>query len=247
MASDPFRKHGISHLSASSLALYRNEPALWCCRYLFGAKDDAGPRAWLGSAVEAGVDWALFNPKEADGALAKARQRFELDAQGDLSDDVEKARSEIAPILENALAEIAPLGRPSARQFRVEHWIDGIEIPVVGYLDWIWPDLIVDLKTTSAMPSEPRPDHVAQMGSYWAVKKRPVRLVYVTPKKRWSRDLTEDELQQGLKTFTRTAHALRRLLSVANSKDDVASFFVPRPDYYQWSDATRAVAAGIWQ
>ena len=53
-------RHGIDHLSASSLNLWRASPGLWSARYLAGLKDDANAAMWRGTAVEAGLRHVLY-------------------------------------------------------------------------------------------------------------------------------------------------------------------------------------------
>jgi hypothetical protein len=50
-----FERHGIDHLSASSLNLWRASPGLWCARYLADLKEDGNLAMWRGTAVEAGI------------------------------------------------------------------------------------------------------------------------------------------------------------------------------------------------
>jgi hypothetical protein len=88
--SDPFAKFGIDHLSASSMNTYAACGAMWCLRYLPGLeyKDQVGPGAWRGSAVEAGLDWWIYNRKDdtvREDAITKAHARFEQDAQGEMT------------------------------------------------------------------------------------------------------------------------------------------------------------------
>ena len=57
---NPFEKHGIKHLSASSLNMYAEQPAFWSLKYLLGFKEEGNAKMWCGSAVEAGLDlWLL--------------------------------------------------------------------------------------------------------------------------------------------------------------------------------------------
>src|SRR5262245_45996581 len=58
--SDPFERHGIDHLSPSSLRLWRDAPAVWIGKYMLRAPDETGPGAWRGKAIEVAVDRLLF-------------------------------------------------------------------------------------------------------------------------------------------------------------------------------------------
>lgn len=238
---DPFSRFGIKHLSASSLGLFRDDPALWALTYLHNVRDEAGPRMWLGTAVEAGLDAHLW--QSADPLVA-ARKNFELDAQGDLSDECEEARAHIEPMLRRAVEAYEGLGTPDARQVKVECWLDGIDVPILGYLDHRYPDRIRDLKTTLRMPSEPRPDHAAQVAIYNHATGLPVELVYVTPKA-WKVFPVED-CEAALRPVLLSARALRNQLALCSSKEDFAAIHWPNLNGFRWGETTKAKAAEIW-
>jgi len=243
----PFERHGIRHLSASSLALYRNEPALWTLRYLFGVRDNAGPGAWRGSAVEGAVNKIIYENCSDDEAISAALGAFEISAQGDLSDDVDKERSVIPDMTRHASIAFRSLGKPIATQFKVEHWIDGIEIPVLGYIDYLYEDFLIDLKTTLRAPSEPRPDHAVQVVSYSdATAKRP-GLIYVTPKKSQRFNHESIDAERARWSLRRSAHSLRALLAMAADKHEAASIFTPSIDGFMWTDITRNAALELWK
>ena len=79
-SSDPFERHGIDHLSPSSLRLWRDAPAVWIGKYLLRAPDEVGPGAWRGKAVEAGVDQLLYGQQAGAAAtgLEDARKAISL-------------------------------------------------------------------------------------------------------------------------------------------------------------------------
>jgi hypothetical protein len=52
MSDHPFGTFGIEHLSPSSINLFVEDRAWWTARYILKVKDDVGPKAWCGSAVE---------------------------------------------------------------------------------------------------------------------------------------------------------------------------------------------------
>src|SRR6185437_2886930 len=155
MATNCWERHGIRHLSASSLALYRNEPALWVLRYLHRIKDDAGPGAWRGSAVEGAVNKIIYEDCSDDDAIEAALGAFEISAQGDLSDEVQKERDVIHDMVRQASVSFRSLGKPVATQFFFFKQKTAYEIPILGYIDYLYEDFLIDLKTTLRMPSEP--------------------------------------------------------------------------------------------
>jgi PD-(D/E)XK nuclease superfamily len=243
--SDPFAKHGITHLSASSMSLYRNEPALWVLRYLYGFKDEVGASAWRGTAVEQAVDRLLYEATcTEEQAIALALQNFEINAQGDLSEETDKERKVIPDIVKQAAQIMRPFGIPVARQFKIEHFLDGIEVPVIGYVDYLWPDHLIDLKTTLRMPSEPRPDHAAQVAIYSAATGRKASLAYVTPKK--AAVYPVEDMTQPLWTVHRSAHAVRALLTKTDTREEAAMLFSPNFDSFYWNDLSKAKAMEVF-
>lgn len=247
MPKNPFERHSIDHLSASSLAMYRNEPALWVLKYMFRVRDDAGPAAWRGSAVEGAVNKIIYEDCDDDAATLAALGAFEISAQGDLADDVDKERKVIPDMVREAGRQFRLLGKPVATQFKVEHWIDGIEVPVIGFIDYLYPEFLVDLKTTLRLPSEPRADHAVQVVSYGdATDKRP-GLVYVTPKKSQRFAAESINAERARWTLRRSAHALRTLLAMADDKYHAASVFTPDFDRFYWNETTKTAALEIWK
>lgn len=243
----PFEQHGIRHLSASSVALYRSAPALWVLRYLYGISDNAGAPAWRGTAVEAAVDLVLYKDASDDEATATALASFDANAQGEIADDIEAERAAIPAYVAQAAKLMRPLGEPVARQYRIERWLDGIEVPVVGYADYVWADGVIDLKTTKRMPSAPRPDHAAQVMIYADATDRTPALAYVTPAKGIIYPdlmIDRDEARQAV---LRGARAVRALLGSVRSKEQAAALFAPNFDDFHWTETTISAAKEIWK
>src|SRR5438105_10679676 len=108
---DPFDQHGIRHLSASSLALYRAAPALWVLRYLFGVHDDATAYAWRGKAVEMAVD-AVIDGASDEQAVEVAMQAFEREAAGEIAPEMDRERHAIPGMVRQAAPIFRELGPP---------------------------------------------------------------------------------------------------------------------------------------
>lgn len=241
MQPDPFEKHGIKHISASSLNLYKAQPSLWCGKYLLGWKDEVGPAAWRGSAVEAGLDLALYDRSAPFEAVAeKAFERFDLDAQGEITDKIDKERAAIPDFIKQAFEGASEWGIPNARQFKLEAWIDGITVPLKGYADYVFDDFIVDLKTTFRMPSEPQGNHSAQVAAYWKATGKVPRLLYATPKKWAVYELTPEQCDAAWDDLRRAAFALRSMLAKADDGADALGMFAPDFDSFYWADSTKA-------
>jgi RecB family exonuclease len=179
----PFERHGLTHLSPSSLALYRNSPALWIVRYLFGVRDVETPFSWRGKAVERAVSAVLFDGAEDDEAIEVALAAFEREAQGEVSPQASRERAGIPGMVRRAAWIFRKFGKPLSQQHRVEVWIDGVEVSVLGFADFLYDNMVIDLKTTFAIPSKPRIDHEVQVTMYADALTRHPGLVYVSPRK----------------------------------------------------------------
>jgi hypothetical protein len=181
MSNDPFKRHGIEHLSPSALNTWRASPGIWALRYLGKIRDDGNAAMWRGSAVENGLA-AIFRGTKLEEATDIAHQAFDLNAQGEIAEDISAERELIAPMLKQCLLWMPP-SPLNAAQLKVEHWVEGLPIPIVGYLDFAFEGIDVDLKTTKACPSTPRSDHIRQVALYRAARNRRGGVLYVTGKR----------------------------------------------------------------
>ena len=231
---NPFEKHNIQHLSPSSLRLYRDQPAAWVVKYLFAVKDEAGPAAWRGLAVEAGLDYLLFGGSP-QAALAVTERAFEEKAQGLADDKTVKERSALKDFLTQAADVAARHGQPLFRQKRVQISLDGIEVPLIGFIDYEWPAYGIDLKTTMRLPSVPSPAHVEQMSVYMRATGKPFWLSYVTPKRATTYEITQDMADAAWQRVAQGADAIRRMLTVSETAHDAARMFFPDLSSFYWS------------
>ncbi len=232
-----FEAHGIKHLSPSSLGTWRENPGLWGLKYLAGFRDEAGPAAWRGNAVEGGAHM-LMRGKSLDEAVASSQEAFEATAQGECSDNAEKERAAIAPML-SIIAASLPDKPLIGFQIKVEQWLDNIDVPLIGYIDFIFEDGgILDLKTTHRCPSEPTPGHVRQLASY--MKARGVdasELWYVTTKKEALYEVTADMRDNALEVMRKDALSLQRFLERFATPMQAFYALPMNTDHFFWSEA----------
>ena len=68
-------------------------------------------------------------------------------------------------------------------QEKVEVKVEDLPVPVIGYVDFLFKDKIVDLKTTNRMPSNPTEAQKRQMALYsMAYPKKSVDLFFASSK-----------------------------------------------------------------
>lgn len=237
-----FVKHNIRHLSPSSLNLFHAEPAFWVLKYLYGHRDQAGPAAHRGTAVEAGLD-ALWVGATLPEAILAAEKNFELNLQGELSDAIDDERDAIGHMLTQAAGATKSLDKPVSKQVRVEAQVEGVDVPIMGYIDYLMPNYLIDLKTTHRLPSEPKPEHLRQVALYSACKGIPAKLLYVTTKKHAVYSPSKQDLDAAYRQLCRIARSVAKTLDVSATREEVAEFFTPNLDSFYWKDEASKVKA----
>lgn len=247
MSSSNLARFGLKHVSHSNLDLARNDIALWTLRYLFKVYDPGNAAMARGQASEKGCEVYLTggefdDPVEA--ALAEYNKRTALGVDGEARD---RERANIEPMIEQFIDAMGG-ERPTLVDYqqRIEVEIPGIDIPCVGYTDFGFEDAIVDLKTTTRLPSSITASHRRQGAIYaQAAGNRGVDFLYVTPKK-WAR-YQLDDWQRDWGEVVQTARRLDNFLSRFDDREEVAQAVIPDYDSFYWSaPATRAKAKEIF-
>lgn len=243
-----FERHGITHLSPSSINSYAEQPSKWVISYLFGIKDPENAAMVRGKAVEDGLA-SYLHDGDLDRAVAVALTTFEAFAQGECNDENDKERAAIPGMVEQAAIAVEANGfceRPDAKQLKVEYWFDGIEVPVIGYVDFSWPNRGLELKSTHRLPSDLSVKHALQAGFYSACKSRPFHVLYVTKSKHAL--FLVDDAEAQMRRIRSYVQCIKHVLSASTDAEQAARFFAPDFDHpYLWkNDAAREAAAKIW-
>lgn len=245
-----FAKHGITHMSASSLNLWRNAPDVWCAKYLAGMKSNFGPAPVRGQCVEDMVAKVLGGG-DFTAAHAAALDRFDSTFPK-ATDATAKERGMILDMAKQAIDELERFGPPDfdgdkQHKVKIRCVFDGWEIDVIGFLDFVWPNhgLVIDLKTTTRIPSTMSADHQLQRAIYAkAMGNMAVKFLYASPKK--TALLEDGDVSE---TLARAKHAIARLERFLSHHDaDSAIACVPHnPNSFYWSgdEAARFEIFGI--
>ena len=250
-----FIQHGIDHLSPSSLNMSMGSLSAWCVRYLLRQRFPSGWAAERGKAAENGVAAGLFNPDLSDEDCVKfALESFDNVAKIDdmlaLADGKEKARKEVEAMVPLALAELRPLGVPTAPPIGENQRKIGLDcrfrpgengtVHVMGYLDFYYSEipLVVDLKTTGRMPSSFSQAHGIQAAIYARAMKCPVRYLYVTPKAAKWLEITEEEIEHYLEVVRDSVKRLERFLSLSDDGEKLARSAPYDPSSFYWRGAS---------
>ena len=115
----------------------------------------------------------------------------------------------------------------------------------MGYIDFRFGRKIVDLKTSSRMPTRPTEAQKRQMALYsMAYPKDSVDLFFVTPKEH--KVFTLKNLTEYKKQLKKVAFGIQKFLSISDDKHELASFVFPNFDSWMWSGDMKDEAKKIW-
>lgn len=247
-----FEKHGIDHLSPSSINTWINAPSLWVLEKLLKFRGSMGAAAHRGTATEAGVSAGLFDHTlDQDACVAVAMPIF--DRLTALSGDPkrETERAVIPGMIRQGLAlrEHGVPQRPNqGDQHKVEITLDDIGVPVIGFLDWLYPNEVLDLKTTLRVPSGMSETHLRQASVYkTAHMDKRVRFFYVSDKKAEKHTLTREQYDQAMRELTGAALRLQRFLSLSDDPHELAAVVPHSSESFYFNDPrTKAKAVEVF-
>ena len=250
-------RHGVNHLSASSINLARASLSLWMLQYILKIRGPASLHMFRGIAGEDGVAAALANPDmEIEEAIAISESVLKSNTQGGKitgskfnPDEVEKTRQLLAGystsrmeypgVVRNAVEALRPYGKPSAAQERIEVMLEGVPVPITGFKDFSYDDhgVDVDLKCPAKLPSFMAADLRLQGSIYWAASgNRAQRFCYATAKEAQILELDADTCRTSLRTATGIAQTLERFLSISNDPAELAALVIPDYSGFRWSE-----------
>jgi hypothetical protein len=235
---DIAKRFGLRHFSHSSLDLARNDLGLWVLRYLFKVYDPGNAAMERGKAVEHGC-YIGHTGSEFDDPIEEAVREFnKATALGVSGEARDRERANI-PLMVQQYLDLFDGNLPTLEGFqrRIEVEVPGCPIPVIGYTDFDFEDVIVDLKTTTRLPSAISAAHRRQGAIYSrASGNRGVDFIYLTPKKA-ARYQLENSDQDWLEVCE-TAHRLLRFLDKFETREEVAAVVIPNFDTFYWSSAS---------
>lgn len=238
---NPFEAIGIDHVSPSNLNTWTSSPALWAIRYGMNLKSEGTDKMALGKAVEAGLQIVLMNG-DLDEAFAHAYAAFNLERSMDGGD---KERALVEPMLTQAIEAMVSMevGSPQLLQRRLEMMLPDVPVPCMGFSDFEWDGMILELKTTQRLPSEPTPSHMRQIAFYHkASGGKEVRILYVSPKAYKLYTPSLDDLDEAFEELCYLGRTLTKSLSVAGSPAELLKMFPADFSNFMWDAESKKLA-----
>ena len=219
---------------------------MWIARYLFKVKSPSGAGAVRGIASE----FVLANKyKEGKFDYDMLDMKF-LTLCTESNVDLEHKKTEKERSLLKNFGEVIDENFDyedlEDYQERVEVRLEDMPIPIMGYIDFRFKNKIVDLKTTTRMPSQPTEAQKRQMAFYsMAYPNDSVDLFFATPKEH--KKFTLDNLTAHKKQLEKVAYSMQKFLSISNDKHELASFVYPNFDSWTWGYKMKEEAKKIWK
>jgi hypothetical protein len=245
---NPFERHGIEHLSPSACNLFIGSPAMYVMERIMKKKTPVGAAAHRGNAVEEGVVKGLQGAPLSD-AIKAAKDTFSMltALSGDPRRD--KERDSIADMVTQGVNELKSYGPPSSTQGKIEWKVEGLAVPIIGFYDVAWEDhgILLDIKTTHALPSKIKINHARQVALYAACLGDNIdaRLCYITPKKSATYQL--ENVREHVQALEKIALTIQRFLSISEDPAELAALVVPDTDSFYFADPlARQAAFEIW-
>ncbi|MCZ3377470.1 PD-(D/E)XK nuclease family protein [Rhizobium sp. AG207R] len=240
-----FERFNIRSLSPTMIAQWDAAPATLILRRLYGIKGKANEKMWRGDAVEAGLQFWLHNRTREDSmANAKllATDTFWQRAEGEISDEIEAAAAMVPAMVEQAVMAASDKTVPlMGTQFGVEAFLDDVDVPVYGKIDFLFEDKsIIELKTTTRCPSKLENvsmSHRWQAAFYAKARGVPVNLVYVTDKKSATFEVLPDD--PSLILFRRAALSLQKALAKTEDGEQLLRSLSLNVESFYWDDEMR--------
>ena len=243
-SNDPFKAHGINYLSPSSINTYINDTSLWVARYLFKIKSSSGASAVRGIATEFVLadkyEKGVFDYNLLDVKFMSLCAESGIDL-GDIKTAKEK---KLLKDFGTIIDENFDYKDLEAYQEKVEVQIEDLPVPIIGYIDFRFKGKIVDLKTSTRMPTRPTEAQKRQMALYsMAYPKSGVDLFFATPKEH--KKFTLKNLTLYKKQLRKVALSIQKFLSISDDKHELASLMYPNLDSWLWS-GMKEEANKIW-
>lgn len=249
MNNNPFTAYGIQHLSPSTANLFIGSAAAFVLDKCMKKRSQVGAAAHRGTATEKGVVHGLETGATDDECIKVAKDEFWRLMVFSSDPAADKEEAAVPEMVKIGLKELRGYGKPTSTQGKIEHWFDGIAVPFIGFYDVEWANhnILVDLKTTHALPSKISTNHARQVSLYAVARGNDIdpRVAYVTPKK--AATYRVENVSEHVKALERIGLAIQRFLSISEDPMELAKHVMPDVDSFYFKDPmTRQAVFEIW-
>ncbi len=244
---DGFDECGISYLTASSVTMYRENPACWVMRYLYGVRPKNNVALARTIAVKDALKHWLYQGKLgfAEDLLDKVFTQ-KCDEYGVDLDDPD-ARSEHSTLLELFLLSVkgfqqlglgAEFGKlPVATDIAHSVWVEGLGAPFLAAPAFVFQDWWVEVKPGKrCYNAVTERDRVKACIHHKVYHEKEGAFIYASPKRfniAWSpKGAAELEWAE----LALDALALQNFIQSAQSREHALAMVPINPGHYRWDE-----------
>ena len=225
----------VKHLSYSSLSAARTCPAFWVLKYGHKHYEPTNAAMARGQAVEHGL-YLKHNGDEFDDPAAEALKDFNKRTALGVDGDSRAKEAENIPLMLKTYDKLWDSDLPKIEKYqrKIEVELPGVDVPCIGFTDFEFEDAIVDIKTTTRMPSAISSFHRWQGAIYQkAAGNKAVDFIYVTPKKAARYRLENSDADWN--AVCQSAQRLQNFLAAFDDLDALTAAVIPNYDSFYWS------------
>ena len=249
MTNSHFYAHGVEHLSASSINLFIDEPALWILK-VAGHTGKVGPAAWRGTAVDriayfSGLQPPILERILLDKALEEYDRQVAIDGAGAPEEKIASERDDIPKYVAHCREFYQSLGEePISEQGKIEIYIGDIEVPFIGFYDLLYKNAVRDTKTTGRMPSKLSEAHARQGAIYAEATGKTAFIDYIGKRGTSSFQVLNHKIY--IQQVYYAAKAMELALSRSSDITACTEAFYPNFDNWRWDTESIVMAKYFW-
>ena len=250
---EAFKKHKITHLSASNINTFITNPAEWVIHYIYKLSFPSSAAAERGKYIEKALFHILGNGESVDKVIEEQSYFFAETCKEMKIDKEEylKEKEFVQRAIKVLPEHLSKFGKIVGYQNKIGYNYKGIDI--IGYTDFDFelPDgspLILDLKTSKQIKVSV--GHKIAQHIYKTATNKPNKLFYVQvltkSEKVMEYELTDEDNVKIPILILQAIENMNYFCSLANSKDDFKRLITPNPDDWKWSKDKIKARKDIW-
>lgn len=263
---------GVYHFSPSQL----NRPlANWMFEYVYLSKEKrreivVGENAAFGTAVHTVIQAVTCHGQDIDEAVEEAMTGYDFHPANFSQDKRDKFRELIPAAATVGIDLLSPLFAGAQEERKIELTLDGVLVPVMGYVDLFKDGQLAEIKTKAprqgavkkdgtrgwtkaSLPKEPAWEHVLQAAVYWKATGATPNIAYVSSDDGviYNPDncdkMSEDVLNFAIEEIRRKAITRQNLLAVSTDPKVLAGLMEPDFNHpFYWGHQFVNDAKELW-
>lgn len=263
---------GVYHFSPSQL----NRPlANWMFEYVYLSKEKrreivVGENAAFGTAVHTVIQAVTCHGQDIDEAVEEAMTGYDFHPANFSQDKRDKFRELIPAAATVGIDLLSPLFAGAQEERKIELTLDGVLVPVMGYVDLFKDGSLAEIKTKAprqgavkkdgtrgwtkaSLPKEPAWEHIMQAAVYWKATGATPNIAYVSSDDGviYNPDncdkMSEDVLNFAIEEIRRKAITRQNLLAVSTDPKVLAGLMEPDFNHpFYWGHQFVNDAKELW-